>query len=564
MENLSSLKNQPKELFDSLYNELNEQEICISEVSNFFKKNDFFELAISALDDDCDKFHILIVLDKIGVVRDFEIKTLILFLQKLHKNLNEYLPFKTSIFFSQIAKLFPEKISYLIDALKSLDYKLIPEAIAALVNNNSQKSLNEKYLQSIEFINSNVRVQCLAGYAILENYISNSNFSEKDSAIKFLLELLNTKKEFELQRTVEILCDLSLTYSKLQKEIIKLRNKNDPYINYAISQFLFSNSNQINKTDYLKELFLTFTTISCEYKGIINNLALILLDMCKIEFDLFFKFITKWIVESDLRNNSISFGDIWSAFFSTLEFGVHASYIYSCYLLYDDNIYHKVAAEIILKTGIISKKSFYFENEIIQECTKKDIIFLCRKLLGYVYDINKLCELFDSILQVKIDDNSITKIIKNVFLRLGSEYGLPVLQFFKGKDISENTTLSEIYIELISLLENICKRNINMKMFPELFSTYEQKISVSRKIKDENKEIIKSVNSKSVVMNLVKTVTILYGKGSCYTMPDSTNSQSSNFSKIEHFFYLSKKDIFCPVDAEMERFFFRIAKRGEK
>ena len=220
------------------------------------------------------------------------------------------------------------------------------------------------------------------------------------------------------------------------------------------------------------------------------------------------------------------------------------NYILSSYFLQNDIIYHKVAAEIILKTGIISKKHFNFEKEIIKDCTREDILFLCRKLLGNIYDIEKLCDLFDSILQIKINDKDIAKIIFDVFLRLGTEYGIPVLEFVRKKNNSEDSTVSEFYTELLPLITNICKRNNNRELFPELFASYDQKIAASRKRKEENKEVIKKANSKSVVMNLVKSVSILYGKGFCYKMPGSQKSQTSNFSKIEQSFYLSKKDIF--------------------
>lgn len=564
MERIYSLKGSPKELFDYLYDELGKQDDCISEISAFFINNDFFELAITALDDDCESFHILLVLDKIGIVKDFETKILLKFLKKLHKANEEYLILKTGRIFSQISTLFPEKIPSLIGSLKDLDYNFVPEAIVTLVNNNPNQSINEKYFQSVEFINSNVKAQYIAGYTILETCISNPAFSEKDNTIKFLYNLLNTRKDYELQRIVKILCNLSLSDLNIQKEIFELRNKNDPYINHAISQFLLSNSSQVNKTEYLKELFITFTTIPCEYNGIINNLGFLLLDLCKIEFDLFFNFITKWIDESDFRNSGTPFCETWSSFFHSLDFGAHINYILSSYFLQNDIIYHIVAAEIILKTGIISKKHFNFEKEIIKDCTKEDVIFLCRKLLGNIYDIDKLCDLFDSILQIKINDKDIAKIIFDVFVRLGAEYGIPVLKFVKEKNNSEDSTVSEFYTELLPLITNICKGNNDRELFPELFASYDQKIASSRKRKEENKEIIKNVNSKSVVMNLVKSVSILYGKGFCYKLPDSQKSQTSNFSKIEQSFYLSKKDIFCPVDAEMERYFFRIAQRGEK
>ena len=97
-----------------------------------------------------------------------------------------------------------------------------------------------------------------------------------------------------------------------------------------------------------------------------------------------------------------------------------------------------------------------------------------------------------------------------------------------------------------------------------MLANYEQKVTISRKKVEEYKEIAKKTESKSVFLKLVKHVKILYGKGFCFTTDNAPESKTSTFSKIEHSFYCSKRDFFCPVDSEMERFFFRIAKRGEK
>jgi hypothetical protein len=287
------------------------------------------------------------------------------------------------------------------------------------------------------------------------------------------------------------------------------------------------------------------------------------MDLLKTDFDLFFLFITKWINESDFKINNISFCEIWSSFFSSLDFNKQIVFIYTTYFLKDEIEYHRVAADIIHNKGILSEYTFNLDEEIIKECDIDDIIFLCRKILGHIYDINKMCDLFNSLLRIKIQDKRIVKIVTDVIITLSDDYGFPVLEYLKKKINSETSDIAEIYTSILPSVEANSEKKDTL-LYPELLANYEQKVTISRKKAEEYKEIAKKTETKSVILKLVKHVKILYGKGFCYTTNNTPESKTSTFSKIEHSFYCSKRDFFCPVDSEMERFFFRIAKRGQK
>ena len=143
----------------------------------------------------------------------------------------------------------------------------------------------------------------------------NDSFTRKNEAITLLKESLSTKENSELASAVKAACNLSISEKELQNDIFLIRKNNNPSTNKVISSFLFLKSKVILESEFLKKLFLTFTNIPCEFKGIINDLDLILMDLLQTDFDLFFNFITKWITDSDFKNNNISFCEIWSSFF---------------------------------------------------------------------------------------------------------------------------------------------------------------------------------------------------------------------------------------------------------
>ena len=377
--------------------------------------------------------------------------------------------------------------------------------------------------------------------------------------------VINSKKEKELHAVVRPLCNLALRETSFQDDVFIIREKNNSYINNYISIFLFQNSKLIVSSEYLCKLLLSFSSIQCEYKDIIRKIDFVLMELTKTNFNLCTEFITKWIEDSDYQKSNIPFFEIWHSLCSSLDFEKQGFIIYTRFLLKDNAVYHKAASEIIHGLEMHQHHTFCFDKDVIEKSDKDDIIFLSRKLLGYIYDIKTLCELFDSILQIKLNDETITNIIINVIFRLASEYKYPVLKYFKERQLSvEDDCIKRVYNETIPNLEKICEIKNKEKQFPEFVATYEQRAAVTKKRNEDNEELIKNTNSKSVVMSIFKPVTILYGQGFCYNVDDKSESKSSNFARFEESFYLSKKDIFCPVHSEMERFFFRIAKRGEK
>ena len=563
MISLESLKQNPANLFDSLAEELNKTDTLPTNITSFFEINDIFELAESAIDNNCSILTVQNVINKIGINKEFELDIFLNFLKALHKNNESYFPWFTTDLFSKIAKQYPDKAILLIDSIKELDYQLVPEAIATIVINNDNLSPNQKYDYALLFIKSGIEKQYLAGYAIIEKCVLNDSFARKNEAISLLKESLSTKENSELASAVKAACNLSISEKELQNDIFLIRKNNNPSTNKVISSFLFLNSKAILESEFLKKLFLTFTNIPCKSKEIINNLDFILMDLLKTDFELFFDFITKWIDESDFKNNSISFCEIWSSFLSSLDFNKQVAFIYTTYFLKDEIEYHRVAADIIHNKGIMSEYIFNLDEEIIKKCDIDDIIFLCRKILGHIYDIKIMCDLFNSLLRFKIQEKRIVKIVTDIIITLSDDYGFPVLEYVKKKINSETSDIAEIYKSILPSVEANSEKK-NKHSYPELLANYEQKVTISRKKVEENKEIAKKTESKSVILKLVKHVKILYGKGFCFTTDNAPESKTSTFSKIEHSFYCSKRDFFCPVDSEMERFFFRIAKRGEK
>ena len=562
MINLDSLKQKPADLFEFLTDELNKLDTLPLEITSFFEINDIFELAESAIDNNCSILTVQNVINKIGINKEFELDIFLNFLKALHKNNESYFPWFTTDLFSKIAKQYPDKAILLIDSIKELDYQLVPEAIATIVINNDNLSPNQKYDYALLFIKSGMEKQYLAGYAIIEKCVLNGSFSRKNEAITLLKESLSTKENSELASAVKSACNLSISEKELQNDIFLIRKNNNPSTNKVISTFLFLNSKAIIESEFLKKLFLTFTNIPCELKGIISDLDFILMDLVKTDFDLFFNFITKWIDESDFKNNSISFCEIWSSFFSSLDFNKHVVFIYTTFFLKDEIEYHIVAADIIHNKGIMSEYIFNLDEEIIKECDADDIIFLCRKILGHIYDIKKMCDLFNSLLIIKIEGVQITNAIQNLFITLANDYGFVVINYIKSKSTDEDTRINTIYKNILTVSEKNNELYLKKQDYYELNATYEELLELSRKEFERQNKISEQAEEQSIMSKLCTKIPLKYGIGfsSCY------NGKNTNVSLLKEFsatINMSKQDIYSPVHEQLLRLHYKLYKRGE-
>lgn len=560
---LDELIKQPKKLFDYLYEQINTSDENLPKITNFFKENDIFELSIKAFNEKCNIFHIEYILDKVGVVKEFEITIFLSLIKIMHDNNAEYFPWFTSTLFSRIANNFPRIALELINELKILDYNFIPEAISILINENQDIIVDKKYNYSLEYINSNIPSLYIAGYSILEKCVNNPSFSKKTEAIDLLHQLMKTKTDNELLHIVHTACNLSLTEYSFQNDLISIKKNDNPQINYVISQFLFRNSKKIIHSDFLKKLFFSFTSITCEFKGIIDNLDFVLMHLVKIDFNFFYEFISKWILESDYQQKNISFCDIWKSFFSNLSFDTQVIYIYTSFLLKNEIAFNRVASEIIYNKGLLSKKTFSLDKTILENCNDEDIIFLCRKILGYIFDINILCDFFDSILQIKINNKMLVNDILNLFISLGNDYGYVVVEYFESKDLTVECEINKIYKNILLSLNNILEQNKKVNDYLELNGTYDELLEIKRHQFDEQKKIAAMSEEKSVITKLCKKIPLKYGIGFS-SNNDGKNSDVSYFKEYSVAINISKQDIYSPVNSQLVRTQYKLCKRGDK
>lgn len=433
--------------------------------------------------------------------------------------------------------------------------------LTILVNSISVILIDEKYYKAQDYINSESLQKKNAGYSILENCILNDSFTDKDNAISLLKEKYNTSDK---EPVLYSMCKLVETVTEFKDYIINAKKENNSKLDIIISKYIWLNYKKCSDNNFVKTLLFSFTTVDYKLMGIIGNIDFLLIELVDNDFDTFFVFFTKWIQESNFHSSNKKIDEIWVHTCSHLVTYKNVNKIYTEFFLKDEITYHMVAANFISLIGIVHNQDVKIDEQSIEGCDMNDMVFLCRKILGHVYDIDVQCQLFVSIMKAKFEDDLIRNLIHSIFVNnLIPDYTVATLRFINNKLQTDDKKYQTFYSELIDICNQILS-NKEKDIFPEMKITYEQRNCYLRKQHEDNKILSKEANSKSVILNLCKPVMTLYGKGFCYNVNDSSKSVASDFHSFDTSFYLSCRDIYSPVDAEIERFNFRLAKRGDK
>lgn len=554
---VNELKYSNKLLVEYIFSEFDKNEDeCISNLQNEAEKGfDFFQI----ISDETLENHIhtlFCILEKLPCTTIVNVNTFHSFLLNfILENKNSYFIYG---FLERFTKENSKKAKELLQLFEDDTIENIGEFLTILVKYNSSISINEKYDKSKVYINSELYQKRNAGYSILEYCILDNSFSNKDSAIDLLKEKYNTSDK---ESVLFSMCRLVENIPDFKDFIITAKNENSPKLDVIIARYMRLNYKKSSDKQFIKTLLFAFTNVNCEFIG---NIDFLMIELIDSDFDTFFTFIIKWILESDFQNTNKKFDEIWAHSCSHLITNKNVQRLYSVLLLKDELVYHKVAANLISSIGIIHSMDVKFDEKSMEECNIDDIVFLCRKILGHIYDIGIQCQLFISIMKTKFENIQIRELIYRIFVNnLIPDYTFAIRNILQKKLETDDKKNHNMYSEFI----NICNQIILAKekdIFPEMKISYEQKNSYSRKLIEDNKVLSKEVNSKSLATNYFKPVMTLYGKGFCYNVENSSKSIASDFHSFDTSFYMSSRDIYSPVDAEMERFFFRLAKRGDK
>jgi hypothetical protein len=569
MVNIQQYIDNPKKLFNELYKvkinnnqEDNELKHLIIELNNN-QNIDICEYAIKAINQKFNCFNVNNVLTNSIPYLNLNISSYCEYLNTIFQCFsNDSASFRQYESIQNLLKEQPNIAKQLLSGLIQRNEPFIAEHVSILLRHLYKNS----YTKIIDFINQH-NVYTTQG-AILA--LGNLDYENSNSANK-VLGIFKGIALNDLENTGEVIT-ISVLKMKhfgegFKLQILKLLNTNNSQIHFQVAQYLSLECKILSNEKWFENCLMGLNKTSCKYKDIINKLDHLLSELVKTNKPLFKKFFTSWIIHSDYPQVTNELQDLFdSTFHAICKDKKLLQELITDYFNHDTQLVNQAGAELILFCNRDKTSNIEFDKNILKALDADDILYICRKMLGYLIDAKTLCSLSYSVLATRVRNKQIVGIITDIFINhIGYNYLGTTLDFL-NKKISNKIKSKSLYIALQNIID---KLNNNKKTYESLPVLNEIKPSKRQIYKEElanSKFINKAIeeSQQDSVFNIIATtIHLKYGVSSC-SYRDGNYSDFNHMSHFSHSMEIPKGQIVHPISLELDRFHFRLAKRGEK
>ena len=313
---------------------------------------------------------------------------------------------------------------------------------------------------------------------------------------------------------------------------------------------------------------MQFSNTKCEYKGIINNLDFILWKIIreKKDYTLTEEFFTKWVLASDYGNTDYKLEDLFKSllpeFINNEKF---LSELITKYFNHENSKLHLAASELVRYCNLYKKHQLKLKSDILNQLSFNNLEYICRKILGYLYEPITLCSLIFSIYESNPENKDIQNLIFSIFIDiLGKDYSETVLKFLEEK-LTEYNQFENIKNFINSIIETIKKQQEQLNSLTKLKEFLMPRKFAYQISLEENKKInrfMEQAQKNSIISLIATKIPLKYGRG-WFGYGNEKYSTPSKLTSIIHAVELPRSEMTHPVSAALRRFRFRLSKRGK-
>lgn len=232
----------------------------------------------------------------------------------------------------------------------------------------------------------------------------------------------------------------------------------------------------------------------------------------------------------------------------------------------DDFCYHHTISKIISFSVIHGAKTFSLKVDVVEKLSSEDLVYVVRKILGYIIDFDASFSLIISILDAReISDGSAGLVHSVLVEHLGYNYLQRSIEQIKIV-LNTSTNSDKKNIVLQKSLEQLTKVQELLKSLPhsiELMPKLDHQIQLNKIQQKKMSEAFKESQKESVLANFVSRVYIQNGLSS-FSFINGEYREPSKMTSFSNSIEIPKRDALDEVGAIFDRIGFRNAKRGEK
>jgi hypothetical protein len=550
--------NSPKEFYRLLTKIRNESELInLCTLLKLELDIDYFELAVSAINEGQDIFSLTYTLEKIAYLSTLNKISVLSLYELLYSQMQDDLAGGSQY---NITKIICDKdegfAKEFLDSLYLTDKEYITFHLSTVIISLHNTHGISQYTSIKSFLTStkNIIKTKSAIDAINKISINEEESKEVYSLFENILKIENLEFNYLIIYSSNHLKD---TYPAFKNILVKSSRFENENTRYHIAKILMFNKKEFIKEDWYKECLFSLKNTKSKESGTIQNIAFTfnhILDETN-SIQLIQDFFILWIENSDI---SSSFPDEKLDFFIN-ELSQKYSFLLNKFITYILNS-ENIRLHLILHYFISSK--VILDEDILNTLSDKDLLFICRKILGYLYQFEEQKSLILSILKKKDIDKETINLINEVFINyIGDDYPYETLEYFKSITDSElNKNMRSICDTVINHLESINESRKKLKKLKELQPSTVDSRDIHKANNDSMKKAMEKAQENSIFSQLATKILIKYGKGNFsyinneYTKPTQMQSLSTSMT-------IPTSERAHPIHKSMERYHFKTDKK---
>ncbi|MES2951412.1 MAG: hypothetical protein V4858_23005 [Pseudomonadota bacterium] len=311
-------------------------------------------------------------------------------------------------------------------------------------------------------------------------------------------------------------------------------------------------------------------TLEPTYKGAIDFLQYPLASLitpnsahCNAALD----FLRTWVLAQPHNGpNNRQFTEIFSQCTSQIlsDPDLFADWLTS-WLLGEDTKLPSSAAGVLSTVSGRRSASLKFSKSILDGLNQAELMFLTRRLLGYVHDADQLLSLALSLLLINDSENRVWPFMRSLLVdEIGYDY--PTSTIEAVEKVAEKATSGRDQQVLNSICLEIERQMKELEKLPRLNelkppSTLQMQFSLARR--RQMNEATKEAEKGSIIQQLVSKTYIKAGHTSFQYQRDAY-TEPMQMKSFSHMIQLPRREILDPVGNAIRMYILRNAKRDEK
>lgn len=370
------------------------------------------------------------------------------------------------------------------------------------------------------------------------------------------------------QSAIQGIARAAVKHGELIDDLLNLARDLDEHVLVVTADHLFMNFDSLKEHKSLPVFLDVLTNLSPEVSGGVGRIDWILSRLLKDEEHegLVHVYLKVWMIKhgsQKLRGKELM-GQFEQTISSLIESPAGLEKLITEWFVSDETELASACGGLISFLWVRGFRQPVFSKKILDGLSAPDLIYLVRRMLGYVFSEEALLSLTFSLLNTKDAPNRTYQLTHAVLVQeIGRDYVSSTLEAILLRADSEPSALKSMLNSAHTLLASYIKAIDELPKLQELRPPFQLRRAISLRRSREMRKTMDAADQKSIFRQLARQIPIKAGVG-WFSVENGIVGESHYLQSYSQEINLPRRSVSDPVGYAIAGLGFRITKRGDE